>query len=310
MNIEKLNIRELAIDRRVQRELDGTWVAKIAKNLDLDQLGIITVSRREDGSTIILDGQHRVEALRYTGHTEYVVDCRVLDELTIEEEARTFRILNNTRNPSLVSRFLARVIEGEETATDINKILGKFGWQPSHSKVDGSFSAISTLEVVYRGSREAAWSTIETVTQAWGNSLAAVHGQIIFGLGAVYQRHGDEVLISRMVSHLSPITPAELLIRAKALASARGRRVGSAVSELAIAEYNRQRGTKLPDWNSPRQTRKSRLGATEHIRALTKVANEADASPVAAPITVAAPMFVDAVDLLRATPDASPGVWR
>ena len=74
-----------------------------------------------------------------------------------------------------------------------------------------------------------------------------------------------------------------------------------------MAEYNKQRGPKIVDWNLP-MTAASRKAATENIRALAKVANET-AAPVAAP-TVVAPMFVDAADLLRAMPDVSPGVWR
>ena len=84
---------------------------------------------------------------------------------------------------------------------------------------------------------------------------------------------------------------------------ARGKRVNFAVSELAIAEYNKIRGPKLPDWNLYRQV--NRKASTEQIRALAKVANE-----IASATVVPAPMFVDAAELLRATPDESSSVWR
>lgn len=302
MSIEKIGIDTLLIDRRVQREFNQPWANKIARELDLNQIGIITVSRRSNTNIVILDGQHRVKALRIAGHVDYKADCRVLEGLTLEQEARTFRLLNNTKKPNLIDHFLVRVVEGDETATDINKILSKFGWQPSRSKVDGSFSAISTIEAIYRESRDAAWTTIQTVTDAWGNSLAAVNGQIISGIGAVYQRYGDEIVASRMVSRLASITPSDLLIRSRALAAARGRRVGSAVSELVVAEYNKQRGPKIVDWNLPR-TAASRKATTENIRALTKVANET-AAPVAMPLT-------DVAELFKAIPDVMEDVvWR
>jgi ParB-like chromosome segregation protein Spo0J len=300
--IEQLSIESLGIDRRVQRECNHTWVAKIARDFDPNQLGIITVSRRDDGCVVVLDGQHRIEALRRVGLEGHEVDCRVLVGLTLEEEARTFRLLNNTSKPNLIDHFLVRVVEGDEVALDVKKILAKFGWQPSRNKIAGSFSAISTLEVIYRSDRQAAWWTIQTVTEAWGNCLAAAHGQIIAGLGGVYQRHGDEVNLSRMVQRLGAIDPLEFLTRARALAAARGRRVGAAVSELAIAEHNRGRGAQLPDWNAPR--RKNRVADTERIRALAKVASEAgDTAP-------AAPLFADAAELFKATPDNSQTIWR
>jgi hypothetical protein len=304
--IEQVSIDNLCIDRRVQRELNQAWAAKIARELVLNQLGIITISIRSDGSKIILDGQHRVEALRHAGLAGYKIDCRMLIGLTLEEEARTFRLLNNTSKPNLIDHFLVRVVEGDETAIDINKILRKFGWCPSRNKSDGSFSAISTLEVIYRGDRQAAWSVVQTITEAWNNSLCSAHGQIVSGLGGVYQRHGEDVDLGRMVLRLSDIAPAEFLTRSRALASARGRRVGSAVSELAIAEYNRQRGqqrgAKLPDWNAPRHT--NRTMDTERIRALAKVASETVVAPVPAP------MFVDVADMLRATSDVPRDAWR
>jgi len=301
MIIEKLNISTLVVDRRVQRELNPSWVAKIARDLVLVQLGIITVSRREDGSTIILDGQHRVEALRFAGINEYVIDCRVLVDLSLEEEAKTFRLLNSTSKPNKIDHFLVRVVEGDEVARDINKILKRFGWQASRGKSAGSFSAISTLEALYREDREAAWSTVQTITEAWDNSLESANGQIIFGLGAIYHRHGEEVDLARMVRRLSSIAPKELLTRAAALAKARGRRAGAAVAELAIAEYNKQRGTKLPDWNLPQRAKGAgRKENTELIRALAKVANET-VDPV--------PVPVDAAELFRAMPDELP-VWR
>jgi len=301
MIIERLNISTLEVDRRVQRELNPSWVAKIARDLVLVQLGIITVSRREDGSTIILDGQHRVEALRFAGINEYVIDCRVLVGLSLEEEAKTFRLLNSTSKPNKIDHFLVRVVEGDEVARDINKILKRFGWQASRGKSAGSFSAISTLEALYREDREAAWSAVQTITEAWDNSLESANGQIIFGLGAIYHRHGEEVDLARMVRRLSSIAPKELLTRAAALAKARGRRAGAAVAELAIAEYNKQRGTKLPDWNLPQRAKGAgRKANTELIRALAKVANET-VDPV--------PVPVDAAELFRTMPDELP-VWR
>jgi hypothetical protein len=304
MIIKKIGINTLEVDRRVQRELNTSWVAKMARDLILDQLGIITVSLREDGSTVILDGQHRVEALRHAGIKEYEIDCRVLTDLSLEEEARTFRLLNSTSKPNKIDHFLVRVVEGDEVARDINKILNRFGWQASRGKSAGSFSAISTLEALYRKDREAAWSTIQTVTEAWGNSLESANGQIIFGIGGVYHRHGDGVDIARMVRRLSNIAPKELLTRAAALAKARGRRAGAAVAELAIAEYNKYRGPKLPDWNLPRQAKEiGRKAGTELIRALAKVANENVTDPTPVPVPV------DAAELFRAMPDELP-VWR
>lgn len=211
--------------------------------------------------------------------------------------------MNNTSKPNRIDHFLVRVVEGHEDAIDINKILNRFGWKPSRSKTNGSFSAISTLEALYTEDREAAWSAIQTITEAWGNSLSSANGQIISGLGGIYHRHGDEVDLARMVRRLSTISPEELLTRAQALAMARGKRVNFAVSELAIAEYNKIRGPKLPDWNLYRQV--NRKASTEQIRALAKVANE-----IASATVVPAPMFVDAAELLRATPDESSSVWR
>src|SRR6187549_648827 len=62
-----LRVDRLTVDPAVgggyQRALNPRKVKAIAKELDPDALGVLTVSRREDGSLVIIDGQQRQGAL-------------------------------------------------------------------------------------------------------------------------------------------------------------------------------------------------------------------------------------------------------
>lgn len=59
--IPKMKINPLA-----QREVVPAWVDHIAADFDLEQIGTPSVNSR-DGSFYIIDGQHRIEALKQIG---------------------------------------------------------------------------------------------------------------------------------------------------------------------------------------------------------------------------------------------------
>ena len=250
--IVQIKASDIIVDPAVQRELRPEWARKISRELNVDRIGVLTASRRADGTTVVIDGQHRLTALKMAGMDDHMVDVRLVHDLSLAEEAGIFRTSNTSRPPTKIDMFRMAVVEGDHAATEIQKILHKHGWSVVASRSDGSFSAISAIQRIFKADSVAAYETIAALTGAWGNQNTAVNGHIVSGVGNIYIRHGERVGVDDMIARLADIKggPAELLSRSQGLAAARGRKISNAVSELVVVEYNRRRAAskRLPEW--------------------------------------------------------------
>lgn len=251
--VRQLQVSGLVVDPNVQRGLDRNRVAKIAEDLELTAIGIITVSHRGNGSHHVIDGQHRVEALRLAGGDSEEVQCRVFEGLSIEEEARMFRLLNNTVKLHALDKFKVRVVEGEPAAVAIHAILSKHGWRVAGGAGDDAFAAVTAAERIWRRDRDALDRTIATITRAWGHTSAASNGFIVEGLGLVYARYGEATDDVSMADRLAryPGGPGRLIGAARGLQQAYRFSVTTAIADLIVEIYNANRRTKaLPPWRA------------------------------------------------------------
>lgn len=252
-DLRPLVVSALVVDSDVQRALDNRRVEKIATELNHDALGTITVSHRANGSYHIIDGQHRVSAVRLAEGDGVKIMCRVFDGLTIEEEAELFRLLNNTAKPGALDLFRVRVVEGEETATYIHDMLVRHGFRLGLASGGVVFAAVAAAERVYRLKPDALEWTLSTVVRAWGHEGASTDGRIVAGLGLVYARYGTAVAPDEMADRLArfPGGPGGVLGKARGLKEMIGGHIGSAVSEIIVETYNRKRKTRaLPPWRT------------------------------------------------------------
>src|SRR5690554_1338293 len=92
--LEQIRVDQFNIDHSYQRPISPTMVNRIVKAFDSRLFGIVTASRRADGSYWVLDGQHRIAALIKMGKGNISVPCEVLTGLSMEDEARVFHLRN------------------------------------------------------------------------------------------------------------------------------------------------------------------------------------------------------------------------
>lgn len=185
----------------------------------------------------------------------YEVPCRVFRSLTIEAEARMFRLLNNTAKVDALALFRVRLVEGEETAVAINAIAEGNGWKMAdqYGNPRNGLAAVAAMERTYRRDPEALTRSLATIVRAWGNEAPANDGKLIEGFGLLYQRHGESAEVTEMVAKLSPYPggPGALLGRAKGLRDLIGVTIPHAVAEILVEVYNKGRRTRaLPPWRS------------------------------------------------------------
>jgi len=109
-------IAKMRVSPTAQRELKQHRVDHLVANFDLEQIGTPVVSER-DGAYYILDGQHRIEALRGIGWGDQQIQCWTYTGLTEEDEAERFLKLNDTLVVDSFSKFRVGVNAGRAAGT-------------------------------------------------------------------------------------------------------------------------------------------------------------------------------------------------
>lgn len=208
--IEEHPASALTMDERVQRAIRPGHLKAMAAKLDLDALGVIIVSRRADGTLIVIDGQHRIRALQESGMGDWVVTCKVFDGLTIPDEAGLFRRYNTTSKTNALEDLLKAIVEGDSEAVAIDKItrrndlrIGSIG-----GAGEGKIACATSMRKVFRSGEAgpaALAFAIHIGVQAWGAHADSVEGHIVQGLGDLYVRFGEDIdrgaLIRKLAKH-------------------------------------------------------------------------------------------------------------
>jgi hypothetical protein len=252
-----LPLPELEIDERVQRPEIPSLVNKIARDFNVDALGTATVSARVDdqGRTryFVLDGQQRrAGALKYGYDGNIRVDVHY--NLTLADEARLFRLLNDRKAVQPIQLFKTALIEGNEHAVTVKGILDSleipFGTPRGYS------GAKSALRLVARrnGATSLYWalSQIKKIYDTEGDGGCYDAG-VVEAFYWLYDHFGikiDEDNLYNKLSRLGGGVP-DLIGHAKTIKSMRSGRLGVNLIRAIIARYNhdkRSARTKLPDW--------------------------------------------------------------
>lgn len=257
---EEIGVGALTIDHKVQRAaIDMAKVQNIVSNYNPDAIGVITVSRRDEDNQVVLDGWHRVEAVRRLTDNQGTVPARVFEGLTLQEEASMFLALNTTNQPKLYDRWNVRVTEGDPIAVEVTETLRHFGWKPNNQQADGSMCAIGSLERIYLLSEKAqvepnlVHATIMVLTKAWGHNRFAVVAPIFEGVGRLIAEHGSKLDLTNLIAALKEYKggPQSLHQEARVLANLRNVRIAMAVADQLTERYNKGKKSEknqLPAW--------------------------------------------------------------
>lgn len=246
--LSKMRVNPLA-----QREVNEARVDKLVAEFDLEQFGAPTVNHRDEHYYII-DGQHRVEALKkWFGEgawEDQQVQCWTYEGMGEGEEADVFLKLNDTLTVTAFAKFRVGVQAGRAEETDIDRIVRSLGLRVSTDRSDGAIAAVGTLMRVYhRGGPQTLTRTLRIVRDAYGDP--GLEAAVIDGLGLLCHRFNgelnDDQVIRRLTSTLGGVNG--LMNKAEVLRKQTGNPRAHCVAAAAVEIHNAGRGgRKLPSW--------------------------------------------------------------
>lgn len=252
--IQDVPLGKMTTSPKVQRELKQHRVDYLIANFDLDDFGQPVVSWR-DGKYFIIDGQHRIEAVKHwlgNGWEIQKIECRVYQGLSEAEEADMFDRLNDVLIVSAFDRFRIRVEAGRDEESEIAKVLKQENLVISRDEVPGAVSAVGTLVRVYeRSDSDVLAKTLRIIRDAFGD--AGFRAGVIDGIGHLCQRYNgaldEKVAIDRLSLTRGGVNG--LINKAMVLHKQTGNSRGQCVAAAAVDIINAHRasGTKrLPSW--------------------------------------------------------------
>jgi hypothetical protein len=243
----------MRVNPLAQREINPARADKLVEEFDLEQFGAPTANHR-DGHFYLIDGQHRVEALkRWFGDGNWEnqqVQCWTYDGLSEEDEADVFLKLNDTLAVSAYAKFRVGVQAGRPDESDVDAIVRAQGLRVSTIKVEGAISAVGTLMRLYqRAGGPVLGRTLRIVRDAYGNP--GLESAVIDGIGLLCHRFNGELQDDQMVKRLKATFGGVtgLLGKAENLRQRTGNPRAHCIAAAAVEIHNGGRGgKKLPSW--------------------------------------------------------------
>lgn len=243
--LEKMHVSSLA-----QRDLNRARVDRIAASFDCEQIGTPTVNER-DNKFYVIDGQHRIEALRDIGWGDQQIQCWTYVGLTEEEEAEKFLKLNDVLAVNAFAKFRVGVRAGRVAECDIDRIVRAQGLVVTQDRsIDGAIAAVGTLTRIYHRAGAAVLArTLRIIRDAYGSP--GLEAAVLDGVGLVCGRYNGDLQDELAVLKLSGVKGGVngLLGRAEQVRRSTGQPRNHSVAAAAVEIINAGRGgQKLASW--------------------------------------------------------------
>lgn len=242
-------IGRVAISDIAQRELKPSRVDYLVAHFDHEQIGAPVVNER-GGKFFVIDGQHRIAALREVYGENHQVQCWTYVGLTEDEEAEKFLQINDVLAVSAMDKYQIGVEAGREMECDIDRIVRACGMVVSKQAVEGGIGAVGTLRRVYaRGGPHVLARTLRTIDAAWGTP--GLEAAVIDGIGLLCGRYNGELKDEFLILRLRRVSGGVKGFLGKAaLIRERTRQpFNQCVAAAAVDVLNAGKGgKKLPSW--------------------------------------------------------------
>lgn len=260
--IQLVQLSLMTVSDRIQRELKEHRVEHLLAKFDLDHFGLPVLNHR-DGKFFIIDGQHRIAALKRwlgTGWAEQQVECRSYESLTEVEEAEMFLRLNDALPVGAFDKFKTSITAHHIEELHISELLAAEGLSISKRKSSGAITAVKTLRNIYAAhGSPILGKTLRTLRDAFGDS--GFEAVVMSGISQLYRRYSelDERLVMVRIRDMHGGVKG-LLSQANVLHKQTGNALTSCIAAAAVEVINQGQGRgsqKLISWWKSSETYQS-----------------------------------------------------
>lgn len=247
--IVSVPLKKMRVSALAQRDQRQYRIDDLAAHLDLGKIGIPTVNLR-DGVYWIIDGAHRVKALRSNGFGDESIDCQVYEGMSVEEEAEMFLGLNDNLKVNAMDKFKVGVVAGRDEDVDIEQVVRDLGLAVATGGARGSIGSVTALRSTYRkAGADGLRTSLTIIRDVYGD--AGYRATLIDGVGLFVARYGNQVDVPKLKQRLkNQHEGAEGLMKmADRLRNASKAPRPECVAAAIVEIYNRARGVaKLETW--------------------------------------------------------------
>lgn len=243
-----IRLGDMHVTPSAQRKYDRKRAERMADNFDLEALGYPVVNHR-DGKWWIVDGQHRVGALRILGfEDDQKIECEAYFGMTEAQEADLFLRRDDRKAVHPLDKFRIAVNAGWETECAINAVVSDLGLHIGYGA--NRIQAVGTVQRLYAdGGPTTLGRTLLILREAYGPP--GFTAAIIAGVGLVIRRYGTLINTERVVEALQKKVTngaAGLDQTANATRKTTGFAKDQCVAAAVVKAINKTRGKKLADW--------------------------------------------------------------
>lgn len=244
-------IAETRVSPKAQREFRKSHAEKYAADFDLEALGYPVVSLR-DSHYWIVDGQHRIEALRMIGWGDQQIQCECYEGMTEAEEADLFLRRDERKSIRPFDKFRIALVAGRDPETDINRTVVTQGLKVSTDASEDSIAAITALRKVYeQGGPGVLGRDLRILRDGFSGDLGKFRSELITGVGLVCQRYNGQLPDETAVLKLSNLRGGSMALvrKGQQLKEKTGRPLADCVAAAFVETMNVGKGgKKLEAW--------------------------------------------------------------
>lgn len=241
-----LEIGQLRPHPRAQREYRPHRAEQLAADFNLEGMGFIVVSKH-GSDYFIIDGQHRVAALKIVGFADTdAVQCEVYDGLSDEADAELFLERNTYLNVAALDKFRTAVVAGRADETAVAACVRAQGLTIGGS---GGIKAVASLMDAYRRTgADGLGKTLRILRDSYGER--GFESAVIGGASLAVQRYNGKLDEDQAVKGLSTAVGGlnGLLNTAAKTRETLGQSKAQCIAATMVSFYNRAGGKRLPGW--------------------------------------------------------------
>lgn len=234
-----------------QRPVDEKEVARLIKEWDERLFDPLSVSFR-DGKFNVVDGQHRVAALRRMNEgTDVLVACKVYSGMNYKQEADFCYKLDKAKKRLSLSQSTNALAESGTDAeiSTVKMLVEQCGFTWALNRKTGRTGEITATRAILNAYRLLGGATftrmLELLRATWNGSHQSVTAFVLSGMALFMKTYDTEMDDGLFMKRLSLVDPDEIIRRGKADISTSKTAIRCA--RVLLEKYNGQRGgRRLP----------------------------------------------------------------